>query len=235
MTSLPLAISVAFLVAGCADDPTHPDTGSGPDPVAPAFAKGGVPGPPSDDGGGSDEIPLDITLRDADADRIRSDGAGAYHDGVDGAVVVIMSNGNLSFDLTSSTRCTVLGFGDFSFSGQCVATRTSTGDPTVEGGFPALAAGESMLTRSQVTWKADGKNWFLRYGRDCADGAGADVDENRVVVTRVDADTWTYATDDKDGIAPNAFLCSSSIRGPPDNSFEGEFHVPYGMTLVRQP
>ncbi|HUF13088.1 MAG TPA: hypothetical protein VMN78_08315 [Longimicrobiales bacterium] len=234
-----LAAASAFMVVACGVDSTDPPT-----ILEPSQARTESPSNPNKPGGGSDgdegsssTIPLDITIRDAPADGVQSDAAGAYHEGADGVEAVIMDNGNLSFALANSdTRRVLLDFGVFSWTGTLTKARVSTGDPSNGSGLTGLQVGETMLTRSQVTWVTDGKNWFLRYGRDCSgNGAGNDVDDNRVTVTRIADDTWSYATSDKDGVAPNAFLCSSNVRGRPGVSHEGEFHVPFGMTLMAQP
>jgi len=54
--------------------------------------------------------PATITFRDAAGDEFKSDGLGSYNQGSSGASVFFVANGNVTLDLTSSTRTVYLDF-----------------------------------------------------------------------------------------------------------------------------
>jgi len=178
------------------------------------------------------DTPIVAIYRNAASDGLSSDGL-AYVDGVDAVSALILAFGNyrvLTVDASPRAFC-------FAFHGQdiggvlpdafCDQGYQPTGNPSVPGGFPALAPGSSMTTRSQVYWSMNGYGWFLRFGRDCNE---IEVPANHATVTRsADGTTWTFES------GGAAHLCRAPLRGRPGMEFVATVVMPFAVTVQLKP
>jgi len=180
------------------------------------------------------DTPIVAVYRDAASDGVRSDGA-AYLDGLNGVSALILAIGNYRVEALNgtSTRQFCLDFHGQSTGGLlpnafCDHGYQTTGSPDVAGGWLMLAPGASMTTQSQVTWVANGSNWFLRFGWDCNQSK---VPATRAVVTRsADGGTWTL-----ESTSGNAFLCRSAVRGKPGTGFAAQVVMPFAVVVQPNP
>ena len=196
----------------------------------------------------SKTIPLIVTFRDGPTDGFKSDGS-AYVDGVGGVEAWIMTNGNFHLSVQqgiSPLRKLCFNFPDGAIGPPfdepakegCDDGRMNTSQPSLEGGLPAMAVGDTMTYRSHPFWlieDTDGtlQQWALSFGDDCN---GNVVYENRLEITRIDADTWTI----ENGVTVNAILCKSpggKQKGKPTGKTEAwRGTVPFSLTAsVKNP
>jgi hypothetical protein len=234
-----------------------------------AQGKGGGKKP----GGGSSDIPVTITVRDALDDKVLSDGTGAYVDGTDGVLAVITAvTGGLRLEPNASgsgMRQLFLRLSDEWVDGPqtcapgtsepCVFDRSNTqrsvfretmvvedvcgADAGLEGGLLAMANGEQRCARMAFWFSASlqeeaqaGKafDWTERFRP-----GGANELTNDVIVTRLDANTWTVEAtrDPAFSSCPDAGDCSALVRskfakGKAALITEGFFHVPFRFTVT---
>jgi len=188
------------------------------------------------------DIPLDISFRNATTDGVKSDG-GVYINELDGIDAVIVKGGELWFSARNSEARTVqvhLGLpitAGFPFDSDrmpdrdpavgvqpWIVTQDSPGD-----GFHG--PGHSMPL--YVTWNAEGKSWSLNFGATC-EAANGEHDQDDDFVEVVTTDTgWTVesASSSENG---SAWFCTLEGRGKNRGWVTiGRFDTPFLMTLGR--
>jgi len=174
--------------------------------------------------GGPSDTPVSATFRDGDGDGVLSDSGISYD-------AVILAIGNLMLDVrVGVARKVCFDFPDEAgVADVCDDGYLTTANPDVEGGLLAMAPGDAMTTRAQVTWvrqDASGKgyNWFLRFGMDCHLN---DVTGGRVTVAHaLDGVTWTLE-------GATAILCRMPTKGRSVVDSVGTFAMPFALTVVR--
>jgi hypothetical protein len=172
---------LAAVVAACSDSPTVTRF-----EMQPSLAKGGN----TNDCGA---LPLSISFRDAVGDALRSDGAGAYVDVVDGTAHLNGATGRLMLwtaqDANSAPR--VVNVAATSFIGGTTDRIYTNGHESetpqdIGCGFKDMANGATGSAVLEVELDADG---IVRYGKACD---GSAFPANRVVTTRsADGLSWT--------------------------------------------
>ncbi len=187
------------------------------------------------------DIPLDISFRDAATDGVKSDG-GVYINEVDGIDAVIVKGGELWFSARNSEARAVqvhLGppIAGFPFD----LGRMPAGDPSagvnawiVTQDSPGLGFhGPSHPMPLYVTWNAEGKSWSLNFGARCEAANGVHDQENDFVEVATTATGWTIesASSSENG---SAWFCTLEGRGKNRGWVTiGRFDTPFLMTLGR--
>ena len=188
--------------------------------VSTAFLQAGKKPP------GNTQVPMTATFADNPEDRITSDGAGAYADGVEGGTAMIDASGN--FDMrVAEPRTLTLDFGapassdaDAPFETGSEAGYISTGC----GGFEDMAVGDSVGSRLAVNFTYGGQQWFIRFE------PAQYPDTTNVVVTRTGENTWEIKASPEDV----AKLLSWPIKGRPKTTEHGNFHLPFTLVVTKQ-
>lgn len=201
-----------------------------------AQKKGGKPG--------STDIALNVTFRDAAADRFTSDIMVPYDDGGEGVSAKLNDSfGNLVFDPaggTTAVRRVCLDLGDDNFAGPgaapftfngCVDALVSTvGDGSEYGGLATriqdMSQGEELERALQVRWEDGSDAYLLRFGVDC-DFTFTGANPDPALVARDGTESWTVTS----GATDVARLCHTRTRGRPAIRTVGDYHVPFQLNL----
>ncbi len=208
-------LAFAFLAA-CSESPTANE------PTV-SFAKGGKPGPNTNDCGFTD---LRITFRDAVGDALRSDNGDPYVEGVDGGVHLNGATGRLM--LWTSQYDPPMRFvevettaGSFRTSDRIYTNNHETQTENDAGcGFKAMA---NQSTGSAVLEAELDDDGIVRYGKAC-DGT---LDEGTQVVTTRSADGLTWTVEGASGV----HCQSNGLRGKKAGFNEVGTAGPFFMTL----
>jgi len=181
------------------------------------------------------EILIDLTFDDAEAG-LRSDDGRFYRHGVDFVRSSIRAK-NFEFDAVShkkndppirSIRVTItdmrVGQGGNTLWDASADAHFATKDALIRG----MAVGATIQDRINMGWRgSDGRDYLLRFGRDCSAGVGVNLDPpaHLVQITHPDASTWVIMGD-------RAIFCSQNGRGKITRIIESdEVSAPFVMTL----
>lgn len=216
-----LAILGLALLAACTEAPTATS-----DPVAPSFAKGGKPGPNTDDCGFT---PLSITFGDAAGDALMSDALGPYEENVD----------NVGAHLNGATGRLMLWTSQYGDPTRFVTVSTTepfegpTSDRIYTNGHDSetaqdlgcglkdIAHGGAGSAVLEVELDAEG---IVRYGKDCD---GSPVGSTRIDITR-SGDGLSWTVEGSTGV----HCRSNGLRGKNAAMVPVGTTGPFSMTLV---
>lgn len=227
-----------------------------PDGAGPPDGGGGG----DDDGGSTSDVPLVVSVDDSRSG-VQSDGGTASDsqcDGLDNCyvhalqdveAVVLQSDdalldGRAAFDTdaadSSTDRVVDLhveddGDGSVLFDGTADALINAKPDPQDGGGLLAMSVGDTLFGNLKVRWDDGSLAYTMRYGSDCGGDTSADADARKATVVMTDDNprTWTVESNDADGdgIAGDAILCTSTLKGRP-SSDRILVEAPAGLTLI---
>jgi hypothetical protein len=198
--------------ANCAKHPEHPQCGGDPPPPPP----------------GSEQVDLGIAFGDAEADALTSDG-NAYEEAVDGVASHFSgANGNLMFDLRSSSRTVHIDVGDetLSFTGDAGTRIYTNSSPDLR----SLDDPSTASARMFVEWTVGRDRYDLRFGTTCAGdkfNTGPEDDANTRVNIRRDGNTWTVSPVDE------AYLCKRSGKGKNAKNDQNLVGAAFEMTMTK--
>lgn len=162
----------------------------------------------------------DVTI----PDRIGSDGAGSYTDGLQNVKAIIDGVGDFDLDTSASGAGTRTVFLDFSMPASTGANPPFTTGymdvylSTGGGGLPQIAVGFSKSMNIRVNLPG----YFLDFNPNTY------PDTANVLVTRTASDTWTIEAAST-GIAKLQLV--TTVRGKTVLTDEGNFFMPFKLTV----